>query len=994
MAGKAEAGPAEAEQADRKVREDQVGGKKTLEGVGGGERIMAAMGATAGPGEQGAEAAPAGVVQADGEGGGEDGGGQIRCTIGALLPLVDHFQARVSRAWQIRGPPVASALLQSAARLPPLLRTSATSGALLAGGDVCAQCIELSSAGDAARIRDARGEAAQPSNTEQASDTRGDEASSLSYSSSAISRDGSGNAAAGPAPAFNAARSLRMMVYGACIYGPALHVWYPLVERAAPGKSLGATAGKVLASQALLNPCLIAAVFAFNYAWTGQLHALKDKYRRDFLRTWRRGWHFWLPASFASFRLVPLHLRPAYSSACSLLWNCHLSMVTMHQVRAGERKVSGGDVRYESALVPLYHGLDLLAAEVTMQQLRAGERCASPSRIQSRVKLNHAPPGAPLPVGFLINLNLPSTRSVAGRRGGLDNSKPYWRCYYPNTQAVIYVVDSTDVDRIGTSKEEFHAILDEEELKEAVVLVYANKQDLPGAMSEVQVSDALGLHKIKSRPWAIYKTSAVKGDGLFEGLDWLTINGQQPPPRSHLVGRVGEFEGELNYYLPLRLRTRPERVSLVTRPLGFPPSTVRPNGFSLSPPFSLHPSFARAHPERVNLVTRPLGFPLSTARLANVFLHFFHHLPSDNSHTSSSSSNQIAGSVSSAFVDSASEESGSAQRRVAQATDSAGRGDGSRSQARFDEACSHEQDVGIHGAHALQMMRLEDVYLTDNGFALNRTHLFVRSGCPHFPGSVTYDKGHMVTYDAGHMVHELPAAVFNWAHQPSNNFYHFLIEIFPLFLVAAPLMPSPLRQLPVLVRGGQVQMYEQLGAPLIGIPLDQMRLLPTSGNDLFHANVVYQPIFQNCHHPSQSLWRLMRRRHLLHPSGIPLFNPDWTLRNHRSLSPDEARSLPSDWVVVLAKRPKGKKRAILNVEEVEAEVVRWFGRERVVVYDGSLPILQDLNSHCLSACWLHRLLLENSKEETLQHVGSYKKTHLSSPIPLSHIPPTLPLPSP
>ncbi|CAI5508093.1 unnamed protein product [Closterium sp. Naga37s-1] len=213
------------------------------------------------------------------EGRGEGGGRPNRFTTGALLPLVDHFQARVSRAWQIRAPPVASALLQSAARLPPLLRTSATSGALLAGGDVCAQCIELSSAGDAAQIRDACGEAAQPSDTrgdaDQASDARGDEANTLSYSSSAISRDGSGNAAAGPAAAFNVARSLRMVVYGACIYGPALHVWYPLVERAAPGRSLGATVGKVLASQALLNPCLIAAVFAFNYAWTGQLHALK-----------------------------------------------------------------------------------------------------------------------------------------------------------------------------------------------------------------------------------------------------------------------------------------------------------------------------------------------------------------------------------------------------------------------------------------------------------------------------------------------------------------------------------------------------------------------------------------------------------------------------------------------------------------------------------------------------------------------------------------------
>ena len=45
-----------------------------------------------------------------------------------------------------------------------------------------------------------------------------------------------------------------------------------------------------------------------------------------------------------------------------------------------------------------------------------------------------------------------------------------------SAQAIIYVVDSSDTERIGTSAEEFHAILDEEELKEALILVYANKQ--------------------------------------------------------------------------------------------------------------------------------------------------------------------------------------------------------------------------------------------------------------------------------------------------------------------------------------------------------------------------------------------------------------------------------------------------------------------------------------------------------------------------------------
>lgn len=60
--------------------------------------------------------------------------------------------------------------------------------------------------------------------------------------------------------------------------------------------------------------------------------------------------------------------------------------------------------------------------------------------------------------------------------GGQTSIRPYWRCYYPNTQAIIYVVDSSDTERVGTSREEFHAILQEEELKDALLLVYANKQ--------------------------------------------------------------------------------------------------------------------------------------------------------------------------------------------------------------------------------------------------------------------------------------------------------------------------------------------------------------------------------------------------------------------------------------------------------------------------------------------------------------------------------------
>lgn len=74
--------------------------------------------------------------------------------------------------------------------------------------------------------------------------------------------------------------------------------------------------------------------------------------------------------------------------------------------------------------------------------------------------------------------------------GGQTTIRPYWRCYYPNTQAIIYVVDSSDTDRVGTSREEFHAILQEEELKDALLLVYANKQASKLSLSFLHVLDA------------------------------------------------------------------------------------------------------------------------------------------------------------------------------------------------------------------------------------------------------------------------------------------------------------------------------------------------------------------------------------------------------------------------------------------------------------------------------------------------------------------------
>jgi ADP-ribosylation factor-like protein 1 len=65
-------------------------------------------------------------------------------------------------------------------------------------------------------------------------------------------------------------------------------------------------------------------------------------------------------------------------------------------------------------------------------------------------------------------------------------------------------------------------MLAEEELKDTVLLIFANKQDLPTALSAEQLTEQLDLTSLKSRTWAIFRCSAVKGEGLKEGFDWLT----------------------------------------------------------------------------------------------------------------------------------------------------------------------------------------------------------------------------------------------------------------------------------------------------------------------------------------------------------------------------------------------------------------------------------------------------------------------------------------
>ncbi|ELP85134.1 ADP-ribosylation factor, putative [Entamoeba invadens IP1] len=105
--------------------------------------------------------------------------------------------------------------------------------------------------------------------------------------------------------------------------------------------------------------------------------------------------------------------------------------------------------------------------------------------------------------------------------GGQSSLRPYWKCYYEKCSAIIFVVDSTDKERLSIAKDELHSMLSEPELKETIIAVFANKQDMAGALTSAEISDKLMLHTIKSHTWNIFNTSAITGAGLEPGLKWV-----------------------------------------------------------------------------------------------------------------------------------------------------------------------------------------------------------------------------------------------------------------------------------------------------------------------------------------------------------------------------------------------------------------------------------------------------------------------------------------
>ncbi|KAK4537382.1 hypothetical protein CDCA_CDCA12G3407 [Cyanidium caldarium] len=105
---------------------------------------------------------------------------------------------------------------------------------------------------------------------------------------------------------------------------------------------------------------------------------------------------------------------------------------------------------------------------------------------------------------------------------GQQGLRASWQAYFAGTDALIVVADAADVARLGELRTELERVLQMEAVADAVVLVWANKQDKHGeAVSAVEVSERLRLHQRKQADWHIEPCSAVTGDGLEAGMRWL-----------------------------------------------------------------------------------------------------------------------------------------------------------------------------------------------------------------------------------------------------------------------------------------------------------------------------------------------------------------------------------------------------------------------------------------------------------------------------------------
>lgn len=109
--------------------------------------------------------------------------------------------------------------------------------------------------------------------------------------------------------------------------------------------------------------------------------------------------------------------------------------------------------------------------------------------------------------------------------GGQDHLREFWRHHFTGTQGLIYVVDSSDRDRLQEAAEQFESVVSDLQLNDAAILILANKQDLPNAASSEEVTEIFQINQLlNGRKCHVQPTTATTNQGITEGMSWLANN--------------------------------------------------------------------------------------------------------------------------------------------------------------------------------------------------------------------------------------------------------------------------------------------------------------------------------------------------------------------------------------------------------------------------------------------------------------------------------------
>ncbi|EDV55211.1 ADP-ribosylation factor-like protein 6 [Drosophila erecta] len=128
-------------------------------------------------------------------------------------------------------------------------------------------------------------------------------------------------------------------------------------------------------------------------------------------------------------------------------------------------------------------------------------------------------------VGFMVEqfYSMSGVSIKAIDMSGATRYRNLWEHQFKNCHGIIYVIDSSDRMRFVVVKDELDLVLQHPDLSNRIVpiLFYGNKMDMEDSLSSVKIAAALRLENIKDKPWHICSSSAISGEGLGEGVQWL-----------------------------------------------------------------------------------------------------------------------------------------------------------------------------------------------------------------------------------------------------------------------------------------------------------------------------------------------------------------------------------------------------------------------------------------------------------------------------------------